>query len=174
MASAIIVFFIQDQWLNEDVSKQSVPSLALLVESPDESLSILNKSGNTVNNGPTKTATSGDNVAKTGIDENHVKPKATSQEVAKEKQKRFTEVTSTAIGSLVSKNSISTDNLDSVFNWKKHEVIKGDTLWALSERYLSDPFRYPDLARWNHIKNPDRIYPGNIVTYNTSKDAKDL
>ncbi len=41
-------------------------------------------------------------------------------------------------------------------------VIKqGDTLWGLSQRFLSDPFYWPDLwARNPNITNPHFIYPG--------------
>ncbi len=49
--------------------------------------------------------------------------------------------------------------------WNVHFVVPGDTLWALSARYLDDPFRYPDLARWSRIRNPDRIYPDDKVLY---------
>ncbi|MCW9023253.1 MAG: chemotaxis protein CheW [Gammaproteobacteria bacterium] len=44
-----------------------------------------------------------------------------------------------------------------------HIVVKGDTLWHITERYIHNPFRYPELARLNKIKNPDLIYPGNRV-----------
>ncbi len=44
-----------------------------------------------------------------------------------------------------------------------HVVVKGDTLWRIAERYVKDPFRYPELARLSHIKDPDRIYPGDRV-----------
>ena len=44
-----------------------------------------------------------------------------------------------------------------------HIVVKGDTLWAIAEHYVKDPYRYPELARLSKIKNPDRIYPGNRV-----------
>jgi len=44
-----------------------------------------------------------------------------------------------------------------------HTVIKGDTLWAITEKYINDPFRYPELAALNKIKNPHRIYPGDQV-----------
>jgi len=44
-----------------------------------------------------------------------------------------------------------------------HTVVKGDTLWDIAERYVKDPFRYPELAKLSNIINPDLIYPGNIV-----------
>lgn len=44
-----------------------------------------------------------------------------------------------------------------------HVVVKGDTLWDIAEKYVRDPFKYPELARLSNIKNPDLIYPGDIV-----------
>ncbi|WP_232024027.1 LysM peptidoglycan-binding domain-containing protein [Sulfurivermis fontis] len=44
-----------------------------------------------------------------------------------------------------------------------HTVVRGDTLWAIAERYLDDPWRYKELAQLSRIKNPDLIYPGNKV-----------
>lgn len=44
-----------------------------------------------------------------------------------------------------------------------HIVAKGDTLWAIANRYVRDPWRYPELAKLSNIKNPHRIYPGNKV-----------
>jgi LysM repeat protein len=44
-----------------------------------------------------------------------------------------------------------------------HVVVAGDTLWHIAERYVRDPFRYPELARLSNIANPDLIYPGNRV-----------
>lgn len=44
-----------------------------------------------------------------------------------------------------------------------HVVQKGDTLWELAEKYVKDPYRYPDLARQSNIRNPDLIYPGEVV-----------
>lgn len=44
-----------------------------------------------------------------------------------------------------------------------HVVKKGDTLWDIAEKYVNDPFRYPELAELSHIQNPDLIYPGDIV-----------
>lgn len=44
-----------------------------------------------------------------------------------------------------------------------HIVAKGDTLWDIAQRYIHDPYRYPELARLSNIKNPDLIYPGDRV-----------
>ena len=44
-----------------------------------------------------------------------------------------------------------------------HRVVPGDTLWHIAQRYIHDPFRYPELARLNNIRNPDLIYPGDRV-----------
>jgi len=44
-----------------------------------------------------------------------------------------------------------------------HVVVKGDTLWDISETYVKDPFRYPELAKLSSIINPDLIYPNDLV-----------
>lgn len=44
-----------------------------------------------------------------------------------------------------------------------HVVVKGDTLWDIAETYVKDPFRYPELAELSRIKNPDLIYPYDLV-----------
>jgi len=44
-----------------------------------------------------------------------------------------------------------------------HVVVKGDTLWDIAKKYVKDPFRYPELAKLSRIKNPDLIYPYDIV-----------
>jgi len=47
---------------------------------------------------------------------------------------------------------------------KVHTVVKKDTLWDLSEKYLGNPFLWPKLWQWNeYITNPHFIYPGNRV-----------
>lgn len=43
-------------------------------------------------------------------------------------------------------------------------VTKGDTLWTISGKELSDPFLWPKVWKENpEIKNPDRIYPGQTI-----------
>ncbi len=44
-----------------------------------------------------------------------------------------------------------------------HIVVRGDTLWHIAVRYLGNPWRYPELAALSRIKDPDWIYPGDII-----------
>ncbi len=44
-----------------------------------------------------------------------------------------------------------------------HRVVAGDTLWEIAAHYLGNPFQYPELARLSQIRNPDLIYPGDII-----------
>ncbi len=47
---------------------------------------------------------------------------------------------------------------------KEYTVVKGDTLWDISENFLENPFRWPELWKANpRIENPHLIYPGDLV-----------
>ncbi|GLS84827.1 LysM peptidoglycan-binding domain-containing protein [Paraferrimonas haliotis] len=46
-----------------------------------------------------------------------------------------------------------------------YEVVKGDTLWDISAKFLDDPWRWPALWGVNpQVSNPHLIYPGDKLT----------
>src|SRR6185312_7029251 len=47
-----------------------------------------------------------------------------------------------------------------------HNVVKGDTLWDLSQHYLGNPWYWPKVWSYNpQIANPHWIYPGDKVKF---------
>jgi nucleoid-associated protein YgaU len=46
-----------------------------------------------------------------------------------------------------------------------HTVVKGDTLWKISEKTLGNGARYTEIFEANKpmLKDPDKIYPGQVL-----------
>lgn len=46
-----------------------------------------------------------------------------------------------------------------------HEVVRGDTLWAISKKYYGKGSRYPEIFEANKpmLSHPDKIYVGQVL-----------
>lgn len=66
---------------------------------------------------------------------------------------------SVGVSSQAQSNSLLNDSYPD-----RYTVVKGDTLWGISAKFLRDPWRWPEVWQGNpQVDNPDLIFPGDVL-----------
>ncbi|MDP1558458.1 MAG: LysM peptidoglycan-binding domain-containing protein [Nitrosomonas sp.] len=86
-------------------------------------------------------------------------------------------ITAIVFVSLLSVLSVKAGNIELRSDAPNHHVVvPGDTLWGIAAKFLKDPWRWTQIWGLNReqIKNPHKIYPGEIVILEKTQDGHRL
>ena len=58
---------------------------------------------------------------------------------------------------------------------QRYTVQKGDTLWGIANKFLRDPWRWPEIWQRNEaIENPHLIFPGDVLVVSMTDDGPEM
>jgi len=76
----------------------------------------------------------------------------------------FRKIAGVCLGLIVSVSVLADEVVLKASHPDRYVVVKGDTLWDISDRFLRDAWRWPDIWEVNQqIENPHLIYPGDLL-----------